>query len=328
MRRRKMMVWGGVIAIGFVYLNNASWLVPPIQGTTSILAHRGIHQTFPRTGLTRDTCTAAIIDQPTNPYLENTIASMRASFAAGADALELDIHPTTDGEFAVFHDWGLECRTNGQGVTRKQTMAYLRTLDVGYGYTADKGKTYPFRGKGVGLIPTLAEVFATFPKRQMLINIKSNDPTEADRLIAYLQKHQLPTDDRLWIFADGKPYDRLAIIAPTARVMSKKSLKSCALQYVAYGWTGVVPAACRGRFIAIPTNYAPWLWGWPNRLAARMEGANTQIMMMAPTTAPDKDPGISRAADLAAIPPQYPAYVMTNTVEIIGPALHGAAARR
>ena len=36
---------------------------------------------------------------------------MRAAFAAGADIVELDIHPTTDGQFAVFHDWTLDCRT-------------------------------------------------------------------------------------------------------------------------------------------------------------------------------------------------------------------------
>ena len=32
--------------------------------------------------------------------------------------IEIDVHPTTDGQFAVFHDWTLDCRTNGAGVTR------------------------------------------------------------------------------------------------------------------------------------------------------------------------------------------------------------------
>ncbi|MFG3757139.1 glycerophosphodiester phosphodiesterase family protein, partial [Klebsiella pneumoniae] len=72
---------------------------------------------------------------PTHPYLENTIASLQAAFAAGADIAEVDVHPTTDGQFAVFHDWTLDCRTNGSGVTREHAMAELRTLDIGYGYT-------------------------------------------------------------------------------------------------------------------------------------------------------------------------------------------------
>ena len=36
---------------------------------------------------------------------------MRAAFAAGADIVEFDVHPTSDGQFAVFHDWTLDCRT-------------------------------------------------------------------------------------------------------------------------------------------------------------------------------------------------------------------------
>ena len=38
---------------------------------------------------------------------------------------------------------------------REASMSYLRTLDIGYGHTADGGKTFPFRGKGVGLMPSL-----------------------------------------------------------------------------------------------------------------------------------------------------------------------------
>ena len=68
---------------------------------------------------------------------------MRAAFDAGADIVEFDVHPTTDGHFAVFHDWTLDCRTDGKGVTREHTLAELKKLDVGYGYTADGGKTFP-----------------------------------------------------------------------------------------------------------------------------------------------------------------------------------------
>jgi glycerophosphoryl diester phosphodiesterase len=70
---------------------------------------------------------------------------MRAAFNAGADVVEIDVHPTNDGHFAVIHDWTLDCRTNGRGVTRKHSLAELKTLDAGYGYTADGGKTFPFR---------------------------------------------------------------------------------------------------------------------------------------------------------------------------------------
>ena len=112
-------------------------------------------------------------------FLENTLAAFSAAFAAGADIVEFDVHPTTDGAFVVFHDWTLDCRTDGHGGTREHSLAELKALDVGYGYTADGGKTFPFRGAGVGLMPTLDEVLAAFPGRRFLINVKSDDPSEA-----------------------------------------------------------------------------------------------------------------------------------------------------
>lgn len=303
-----------------LYLNNSSGLATLSAGKPGVLAHRGIHQKFRRDGVTRDTCTASRIHRPTNPYLENSLPSLKAGFDAGATTLELDIHPTTDGEFAVFHDWGLECRTNGRGVTRKQPMAYLKTLDVGYGYTADNGATFPFRGKGVGMMPTLAEVFQTFPGRQFLINIKSNDPTEADRLVNYLKSRGVDADGKLWVFADRRPRDRLAQIAPKARLMSKKGLKTCSMTYLATGWSGHVPSACRGKFIAIPTNLTRLFWGWPNRLQERMKKADVEVMLVGPV-GKGGGIGVDRVADLDAVPKGFGGHVITDNVEVVGPAL-------
>jgi glycerophosphoryl diester phosphodiesterase len=141
-----------------------------------LLAHRGIAQQFDTTNLANDTCTASRMLAPTHGYLENTVASMRASFEPGADIVEFDVHPTTDGQFALFRDWTLDCRTDGHGVTREHAMPELKKLDVGYGYTADGGKTFPFRGKGIGQMPSLDDVLQTFPDRSFLIkNVKSND---------------------------------------------------------------------------------------------------------------------------------------------------------
>ncbi len=49
-----------------------------------LLAHRGLAQTFSMEGITGDTNTAAIIYEPEHPYLENTLTSIEAAFAAGA----------------------------------------------------------------------------------------------------------------------------------------------------------------------------------------------------------------------------------------------------
>jgi glycerophosphoryl diester phosphodiesterase len=311
---------GGAAALlfGGLYLLNASWLAPVPQGRPSVLAHRGVHQRFHREGVTDDTCTATRIYPPVTPYLEHTIASMKASFAAGATVLELDIHPTADGAFAVFHDWTLECRTDGHGVTRKQTMAYLKTLDIGYGYTADNGKTFPFRGKGIGLMPTLNEVFTAFPGRQFILHIKSNDATEADKLVAYMKRHHRPVDDSLWLFAGGRRVEtRLRQLAPEARVMSRPTLKDCAYRYFAYGWLGLVPQSCRNTFIAVPADLTWAFWGWPNRFMARMERANVLIALAPPQG--DKEPYISNAAELDAVPSGFHGLIVTDDIESIGP---------
>ena len=54
-------------------------------------------------------------------------------------------------------------------------MTELKQLDIGYGYTADDGKTFPFRGKAVGMMPTLNEVLTTFLENRILVNVKSRD---------------------------------------------------------------------------------------------------------------------------------------------------------
>jgi glycerophosphoryl diester phosphodiesterase len=178
-------------------------------------------------GVTNDTCTAKRIYPPEYPYLENTIPSMRAAFNKGADMVEFDVQPTTDGQFAVFHDWTLNCRTNGAGVTRDHTMKELKALDVGYGYTADGGKTYPFRGKGVGLMPSLEEVLTAFPNRLFLIDVKSNDPTEGIELAKHLAKLPAQRRDQLMVYGGDEPIAALKKQLPDMRVMSKATEEGC-----------------------------------------------------------------------------------------------------
>ncbi|MDZ4132212.1 MAG: glycerophosphodiester phosphodiesterase family protein, partial [Dethiobacteria bacterium] len=89
----------------FTYINNSSVFVDNTSKQPFLLAHRGLAQTFPMVGITADTNTAEIIYEPEHSFIENTIDSIAAAFTAGADMVELDIHPTVDGQFAVFHDW-------------------------------------------------------------------------------------------------------------------------------------------------------------------------------------------------------------------------------
>jgi glycerophosphoryl diester phosphodiesterase len=327
--RRRIALAILLTALAALYLNNASWLAPAPAGEARLLAHRGVHQAYGREGLERDDCTAIRMGPPTHPFLENTIPSMRAAFAAGAGMVEIDIHPTTDGEFAVFHDWTLDCRTEGRGVTRDASMPYLRTLDLGYGYTHDGGRTFPFRGRGVGMMPTLAEVLRAFPDRQFLINIKSRDVNEADLLIAYLRARGLPTDERLMVYGHERPVDRLLSLAPEARGFARSRVKICALRYLALGWSGYLPTACRRGFIAVPVNLRWVVWGWPNRFLQRMRDADVTVIITGPYGS-GGTPGLDRVEDLAGVPRDFDGITWTDTIETIGPAWArrvGAAAR-
>lgn len=293
---------------------------------TALLAHRGLAQTYGRDGLDRQTCTATRIHVPQHPYLENTIASMQAAFAFGADIVEFDIHPTTDGQFAVFHDWTIDCRTEGKGVTREQSMRYLKTLDVGYGYTADGGKTFPFRGKGVGLMPTLDEVLATFPDKRFLIHIKSNDAREADLLSTRLKRLSRTQLDGLMVYGGDRPIARMRELLPQMRLMSKGTLRNCGTRYLAYGWTGAMPATCRNTIALIPVNITPYVWGWPNLFLERMARANTPVFVTGELDQRDIATGIDDVATARRLSPGFPGGVWTNRIDRIGPYFGRAGA--
>jgi glycerophosphoryl diester phosphodiesterase len=319
MRRRWLIGCGLVLA--FVYLNNTSLLATPPQGRPTLLAHRGLHQTFPADGLKGDTCTATRIFPPEHDHLENTLASMQAAFDAGADIVELDIHPTADGHFAVLHDWTLDCRTNGKGVTRERTLAELKALDIGYGYTADGGKTWPFRGKGIGLMPSLDEVLAAFSDKRLLIDIKSNEPADGEKLADRLAKLSPQQLARTMVYGGDRPVAALRAHLPQLKTMSRASVRSCLMGYVGVGWTGWVPAACRGGLLLVPVNVAPWLWGWPSRFLARMEAAGTEVLAAGPW-----DGGFSRgiddAATFSALPQGYAGGIWTNRIDRIAPLVN------
>lgn len=316
---KSKLLWCIIILLVFLYFNNSPLFAKPRTGEPFLLAHRGLGQTFDLDGVTNDTCTATRIHPPDHPYLENTIAGMKAAFAAGADVVEFDVHPTTDGQFAVFHDWTLDCRTEGTGETREHSLAELKALDIGYGYSADGGKTYPFRGKGVGLMPSLDEVLETFPHQSFLIHIKSDDPAEGEQLAQRLSALSAEQRERLTVYGGDEPIAALHERLPDMRVMSRASMKSCLLPYFAIGWTGIVPEACAQTQLHIPENIAPWLWGWPDRFLNRMDRVDTRVILVG--DGGDFSSGFDTPQDLERLPTDYNGGIWTNRIDRIAPLL-------
>jgi glycerophosphoryl diester phosphodiesterase len=311
---------GLAVIVGAIYLWNASWLAPAQTGETRLIAHRGMHQNFDLSGVTNDTCTATRIREPIVPEIENTLPAMQGAFAAGADFVELDVHPTTDGKLAVFHDWTLDCRTEGTGETRSHDMAYLKTLDVGYGYTADGGTTFPLRGAGTGMMPELSDVLTAMPDRRFLVNFKSNEAREGDMLAAFVAANPQWAPAIWGVYGGDAPSMRAKELLPDLAAWSRKGLTACLLQYEGYGWTGLVPQACRNTMVMVPINFAGWLWGWPNRFVQRMKDAGSEVILIGPFSPGDAGTsGIDTLEDAAAVPARFPGYVWTNEIATIAP---------
>ncbi len=317
MNRKNAVVGILLLIVAGLYSCNSATLALAAKNQLEILAHRGLHQTYSPVGIARDTCTASRIDQPVHGYIENTIPSIQAALDLGADMVEFDIHSTVDGEFVVFHDWTLECRTNGKGVTRKQTLKYLKSLDIGYGYTADEGNTYPLRGKYIGAMPTLGEVLTIFPKAKFLINIKSNDVKDSHRLTRYLNAQQHANRERLLVYGSGKNIPVFAALNPDIVTFSKQQVKSCLTDYVMLGWSGHVSADCRNGLIMIPQNYRWLIWGWPSQFEARLRQVNSRVMLMGPYKKGQAISGVDHPDD---VPENFGGIVFTNRIDLMGDA--------
>lgn len=95
--------------------------------------------------------------------------------------------------------------------------------------------------------------------------------------------------------------------------------------YVLTGWLGRVPGECAPFAIAAPQNHAWLYWGWPRRLEARMAERGLSVMLVGATDGPSD--GIDTIDALNAVPDDFAGWIVTNQIEVIGPALKGPPAR-
>ena len=103
---------------------------------------------------------------------ENTLDAFRQAVEMGADAIELDVHLTRDGQLAVIHDETLERTTDLEGRVSELTMKQIQRADAGHRFAAADG-SFPFRGKGLN-VPTLPEVLSWLPAGTgLVIEIKA-----------------------------------------------------------------------------------------------------------------------------------------------------------
>jgi glycerophosphoryl diester phosphodiesterase len=88
---------------------------------------------------------------------ENTFAAYELALTQKADAIELDVHLTADGQLAVIHDETVDRTTSGSGAVAALTMDEIRAFDAGARFGAGE-----FAGQGLR-VPTLPEVLDWLP---------------------------------------------------------------------------------------------------------------------------------------------------------------------
>ncbi|MEX2247868.1 MAG: glycerophosphodiester phosphodiesterase family protein [Dehalococcoidia bacterium] len=102
---------------------------------------------------------------------ENTLAGIQRAIALGADAIEIDVHCTSDGVPILLHDKTVDRTTDGSGDVHGMTLDVVRALDAGARQFVPQ-----FQGER---IPTLAEVLALTKDRVLLqIEIKQAEIEE------------------------------------------------------------------------------------------------------------------------------------------------------
>ncbi len=127
---------------------------------------------------------------------ENTLVSQELAWKHHADAAELDVHLTKDGQLACMHDPTLKRTTGREGKFEDFTLAELRQLDAG------SWKGPQFAGER---IPTLDEMLAHIPPgKRIVIHVKVGEEI-VPGLVATLKRLQITPQQIAIIHFDYEP---------------------------------------------------------------------------------------------------------------------------
>jgi glycerophosphoryl diester phosphodiesterase len=93
---------------------------------------------------------------------ENTYAAFDLAVKMGADMIEMDIHPTSDGRLVVIHDDTVDRTTNGHGKVSEMPYEQIRELNAAARYIDRDPEQVPLfsdvLSKYAGIIDLMVEV--------------------------------------------------------------------------------------------------------------------------------------------------------------------------
>jgi len=192
---------------------------------------------------------------------ENTLVAFRAAAEAGAPYFELDVHMTRDGVVVVSHDADLSRTCGLDAAIRDLTFAELKQADAGWGFTtaataataAAGDSAFPFRGRGIE-VPALAEVFAAFPERRYVIEVKQSTPSLAAALLDVIEGAGMRS--RVLVAGEEQaPIDELRALAPK---LPTGFPYPEIVGFMASLAPGAEPYRPRGDALQIPPEYQSW----------------------------------------------------------------------
>ena len=168
---------------------------------------------------------------------ENTLPAFATAIALGYRYLETDVHLTRDGVLVAFHDARLDRVTDRGGAIAELGIADVEAADAGYAFTADGGKSFPFRGAGIR-VPRLEELLVRWPDARVNIDPKSDECVAP--LVALIER--MAAWERVCI---GSFSDRR--LARVRRLSGGRACTSMGPRAITVRARPPAPAGCRAR---------------------------------------------------------------------------------
>jgi glycerophosphoryl diester phosphodiesterase len=195
----------------------------------------------------------------------STLHAIASALEAGATAIELDVHASSDGRLVVGHDPTVDRTTDHSGAIADLTYAELSALDNAYwwapGADVSPGLAddrYPYRGRAPGDhrfgIALLEEVLEEFPGTVLNLDIKQTAPVVApyeEALAGLLRRFGRSDDVIVASFLDSAT-DAFSTFAPEIPTSAGTVATAAFYQAVQAGET---PAPMRHVALQVPARF-------------------------------------------------------------------------
>lgn len=318
MKKSKYVLIAAALVIVTLSLINASWLAGRPEGRLTLIAHRGSGQPIPA-GAPGDCDARHVAPGDHGNMIENSAGAMNKAISDGANGLMLDVQATGDGQAVIFRDRRLDCRTNGTGAVADRDLAYLRTLDIGYGYSQDGGRTFPQRGLGIGAMPIVEDVLAL--RRNPALVFDLADVRAAEAVVAAFRRAGVAIGPRHGFAGPPAARARLRQLTQGGFVLDRDASEACLAPYRRLGWLGIVSGDCSGTTLILSRDGGWTLWGWPYRFFARMSGAGARFFIPGDGAEGDRWVGLTEPGQLGEVPHDYTGMLLVEDMDNVGRAL-------